>query len=805
MRRRTLLLLWAGLALGAQVLPGLVGRGVVGAEPPTEPQAPVLAYVIRARLDPRTHAITCDGELTWRNTTSVAVPDFHLHLYLNAFRDAHSTFLRESQGDHRGAKFHLDHPGGIDVTSFRTAAGEELVGRAGYASCDDANPDDRTVMVLPLPEPIAAGASATFHVAWTSRLPKAFARTGFGGDYHMAAQWFPKPGVFEEVAGAAAPTAEWNCHQYHGTSEFYADYGRYDVTITVPRAYAKRVGATGVRVEDREDEAAGTYTCRFEARDVHDFTWVCDTDFVVEAFQFPGGDGGQPEARARAAALLGKQPEELSLHPVHVTILLQPEHADQLERHQRAVVQALTHMGFWFSPYPYDTLTVVDPDHRADDTGGMEYPTLITGGSEYVLRKDGLDPEGVLVHEFGHQFFYGLVGTNEFEDAWMDEGLNTYGTARTLVAAYPPAPPATAYAGLFVAGERPLAWQGLLGGVRSAVPLLPQVLTKDVRIPWGRLGAIRAVGSWMGLEAPDDLPLLPEDVPDAGTLAYLREAPFLTLLPIRAMTEYERERISVARRPLVDPIAGVKAWQYMDARSYGTNSYRRTAASLRTVEALVGEGVFLKGMRTYVERWRYRHPKPEDLFSVLTEVADAEGRPGLRETLRALFERPDAVDYGVGGIEVFDPDGEDEDGAHDAAKAAPADPLAPRRKPESTVLLRRLGGCRLPVEVHVTFEGGAQRRVRWEVDGRVTSLDGQPAPLQPVGSGQAQGLWTKVRFVADTPAIAAEVDPRRVLSLERDRTNDGLVKEPQGPSPALPLSVRLLGWVEMMSSFYGGL
>ena len=804
MRRRTLVLAWAALAVGAQVLPGLLGGGAARAEPPSASHDPVLIYVIRTALDPKSHVLACDGDLTWRNTTSVAVPDFHLHLYLNAFRDAHSTYLRESLGEHRGAKFDFEHPGSIEVTSFRTAAGEELVGRAGYASCDDANPDDRTVMVLPLPEPIAPGASATFHLAWTSKLPKAFARTGYGGEYHMAAQWFPKPGVFEEVPGEGAMTAEWNCHQYHGSSEFFADYGRYDVAITVPRAYEGKVGATGQRVDTKVDEAKGTVTYRHEAVDVHDFAWVCDTDFEVFTYQFPGGDAGQKEAQERAAALLGKDPVELNLPPVHVTVLLQPEHKDQAERHRVAVFHALAHMGFWFGPYPYSTLTVVDPDHRADDTGGMEYPTLITGGTDYVARADGLDPEGVLVHEFGHQFFYGLVGNNEFEDAWMDEGLNTYGTARTLVAAYPRERPAVEYAGLHVRGEKPLPWKGVIGGLGVALPHLP---TEDWRIPWGKIGFIGSAGRWLGLSPPDDLPLLPEDVPDAGTLAYLREAPFLTLLPIRPMSVYENERTWVAKRPVVDPIAPVKAWEYMDRRSYGVNSYGRTAAAVRTLEGLVGEDVVLRGMRAYVDAYRYRHPKPEDFFHALVQAAEAKGHPGLRDTIRTLFETADAVDYGIGGIEVWDPDEKHGEGGKGAGKGeeAPADPLAPKRKPESTVLLRRYGDARLPVEVRVAFEGGTERRVRWEVDGRVTSLDGQPAPLQPIAPGRAQGRWTKIRFVNDTPAIAAETDPRRLLQVERDRTNDGLVPEPEGPNPVLPLSVRLLGWVEMMSSFYGGL
>ena len=801
MNRRGLLLLWAGLALGAQVVPSLLPRGAVEADPgPTT--NPVLAYVIRARLDPTTHEVTAQGTLTWRNTTAYPAPDFHLHLYLNAFRDEHSTFLRESHS-HRGTDFDFAHPGGIEVTSFRTEAGVDLRPQAMFSSCDDANPDDKTVLVVPLPEPVEPGESATFHVDWVSRLPKAFARTGFGGDYHMVVQWYPKPGVFEPQTGDGATGAGWNCHQFHAASEFYADYGRYDVTLTVPIAYKDRVGATGERQDADTKEEGGSVSYRFLAEDVHDFAWVCDTDFVVKVHEFKGSPEDVPEdLQKRVAELLGKKVRDLDLTPVKVTLLLQPEHADQEERHKRAVFEGLKHMGLWFGPYPYRTLTVVDPDHRATDTGGMEYPTLITVGTDYVLHPRGWDPEFVAVHEFGHQYFYGLVGTNEFEHAWMDEGLNTYGTARTLMAAYPPAPSLTWYAGRPLEGEKPLAFHGLLGGLRKALPRMSERLTDDARIPWGKIGFIESAGAALGLDAPDDLPVLPE-TPDAGTLAYLREAPFLTLLRIRPASVAEHERIRVARRPVVDAIAGVKSWEYMDGRSYGQNSYARTAASLRTIEALVGEDVLLQGLRRYVDTYRFRHPVPGDLFTVLTETARDAGKPFPDGLLRTLFGTSDTVDYGIGRLEVLDFDGDDhgkQAGAHDV------DPLAPKRLPESTVLLRRFGETRLPVDVRVRFEDGSERRVRWELDGTVSAQDQLPPPLQPVRpKAGEQGRWTKLRFVNRSKVAWAEVDPERKLHLEHDRTNDGLVREPEGPSPVLPLTVRLLGWVEMMTSFYGGL
>lgn len=791
MRPRTLLLGAALLAAGARLLPVLLPRAAAAPE-----RRPVLTYALRARLNPATREVLGSGTLTWRNLTGVPVPDFHLHLYLNAFRDEHSTFLKETLGAHRGATFDGEHPGGIELRSFRTADGTELKDRGAFVSCDDGNPDDRTVYVMPLPEAIPAGGEATFQVAFTSRLPKAFARTGFGGEYHMVAQWYPKPGVFEEVNEGGALAGRWNCHQFHGSSEFFADYGDYDVTLTVPAVYAGRVGATGVRVADSADVEEGTVTVRHEARDVHDFAWVCDTDFVVREHLFPGGDGGQPEEQARVAALLGRAPHDLDLHPVRVTLLLQPEHADQEERHRNAVFQALTHMGFWFGAYPYDVLTVVDPDHRAGDTGGMEYPTLITGGTSIRPAARGWDPEFVLVHEFGHQFFYGLVGTNEFEDAWMDEGLNTYATARVMTRAFRPQPPFASYLGQHVVGERPLPFPGLLAALGQAAPALRSLLEEDARIPFGRLAPVAAAGAALGLQPPDDLPLLPA-LPDASAVAWLREAPFLTLLPLRGLAPAEAERSWVASRPRVDPIAGVKAWEYMDTRSYGVSSYGRTAAALRTLEGLLGEETLLRGLRTYVERQRFRHPRPADLFATLDEVATAAGRTGTRDLLQVLFERAGTFDYGVQSI--------DADEAKEPSGPAPGAPPAPPHVPASRVTLRRHGDLVLPVDVLVTLEDGRERRLVWEADGRVTSRDGESPPAQPVAPAGTQGRWTRLVFVGAPLVASVEMDPWHRLALEHDRSNDGLVRKPKGPSPGLPLSIRLLGWVEQLTTFYGGL
>jgi hypothetical protein len=784
--RARLLLLWGALALLAQVLPPLLPGAPAGAD---EPDVEVVAYDIDARLDAERHVVTGTARLEWRNTTAFPAEDVWLHLYLNAFRDDKSTFMKESKGKHRGHDFHPAHPGSIAVTSFVPEGGTDLVAKGEYVSCDDQNPDDRTVLRIPLDRPVAPGATGVFRVEWTSTLPKVFARTGFGGEFHMIAQWFPKPGVFEETEIGGERGAEWNCHQFHGSSEFYADYGRYDVRMTVPAAYRGRLGATGERVGEPRENEDGTITFRHRASRVHDFAWTCDTDYVVKEYVFAGGPGTSREERDRVARILGRAPEALDLPPVKVTLLLQPEHEDQAERHRVAVFHALTYMGFWFGPYPYPTLTVVDPDHRAGDAGGMEYPTLITAGTEYVAPERVWDPEFVIVHEFGHQHFYGLIGTNEFEHAWMDEGMNTYGTAKTLMKAYPPCPPVTRYAGFPLYRERPLEFAGWIDASRKAAPVVTALLDDELPLPFGSLAPVEGLAGALGVHHPPEEVSLWPSYEGVSAVAFLREAPLLTLFETASRTVKEDERTWLANVPVVDPIAGRSAWEYMNRRSYSINSYGRTADSLRTLEGLVGEETMVRIMREYGERWRWRHPTPQDFFRVAEEVAGREGKGPLDWFFRETFLSSEAMDFGIEDVTTFEDAGE-KDG-----KKTPA---------VSIVTVRRHGGVRMPVDVRVRMKDGTERTFRWERDDRVVAADGGADPGVATPARGEQSRWVRIRVTAPSEVVAAEVDPLGRYSLDRDRTNDGL-RTKSDRDATLALAIRLLGWTEMTTSFYGGL
>jgi hypothetical protein len=376
--------------------------------PPTEEGLPPLpeksprnaSYTMEARFDPSKHEVTGSLVLTWRNTSDQALDRFPFHLYWNAFRNNLSTTARGGGGRRRPILGVGEDRtfGYIDVKTIRRLEPEEEL-KPQFLAPDDANADDRTVMEVKTARPVAPGETARFRVEWKALIPYGtVGRAGWVHDYNFIVQWFPKIGVFWK--------GKWNAHQFHPWTEFFADYGVYDVSLTVPRDFV--VGATG-RLEETKDNPDGTKMLRFVQEDVHDFAWTASRRFLERKATFD--DPGYPK--------------------VEIRLLVQPEHAHLADRYLEATKIALRTYGTWSAPYPYPQITVVDPAWRSG-SGGMEYPTLFTGGANIFSPRALQSPESVTIHECGHQFWYGLVGNNEFEEAWLDEGFNTYTQGKAI-------------------------------------------------------------------------------------------------------------------------------------------------------------------------------------------------------------------------------------------------------------------------------------------------------------------------------------------------------------------------------------
>jgi hypothetical protein len=396
---------------------------------------PIASYELTARLDPKAKAIEGGEILTWLNDSPDEIRELQFHLYMNAFKNEKTTFLRESGGASRGYPIEKDGWGWIDVKRLQVEGGPDLTRAIRFIQPDDGNPDDQTVIAVPLPAPVKPGGTIRLAIDFYTKLPKVFARTGYRRDFYMVAQWFPKIGVWEKAGERYAAKGGWNCHQFHAMSEFYADYGAYRAALTVPSNYV--VGATGVLEERHENPGAGTTTYRFVEQDVHDFAWTASPVYQRIERRFVADREAGAREVAAMAKLLGLPESHVRLTDVQMILLIQPEHAAQIERHFKAVTNALKYYGLWYGAYPYRTITIVDPPYGAGGAGGMEYPTLFTAGTSWWVGDDEPGPEAVIIHEFGHQYWYGMVGSNEFEEAWLDEGINSYSTTRVLAAAYP--------------------------------------------------------------------------------------------------------------------------------------------------------------------------------------------------------------------------------------------------------------------------------------------------------------------------------------------------------------------------------
>jgi hypothetical protein len=644
---------------------------------PADPSLPPLpersprnaSYTIDARLDPDRHIIDGTLVLDWRNTSGVALSSFPFHLYWNAFRNNLSTSARGERrpvarpfsDEDRYRRF-----GYVQVRSVRllgpgadpAGAGTDLTPALRYVQPDDGNADDQTVMEVTAPAAVPPEGTARFRIEWTSRIPHGdVGRAGWVHDYNFIAQWFPKIGVYAKGG--------WNAHQFHATTEFFSDYGVYDVRLTVPQGFV--VGATGRLEETLPGPTADTQTFHFHQDDVHDFAWTASRRFRERNGRFD--DPGYP--------------------PVEIRLLVQPEHEHLAARYIEATRIALRSYGAWSAPYPYAQITVVDPAWGSA-SGGMEYPTLFTGGAAIRAPRALQSPEGVTIHECGHQFWYGLVGNNEFEEAWLDEGFNSYHDEKAAQLALGPLGFGRRYFG-------------------------PATLARGLRAPW----PVLAPGVWIGR--------------GEGDLAALR-------------------------RTGKSDVMARRGWEYASREAYTLNSYGKPALSLQTLEALVGDDVMTRILRTYARRYRFAHPTSEDFIAIVNEVTGRDYRWYFDQT----WFSGDLCDYAV---DVRNDEARVLEGFDRTPPGAPAGVPAlasPRpQRPEGDegpfdveVTVRRLGEVRMPVEVLVEFADGRSAREAWD----------------------GQYRWVRFKYHG-AKVRRAVVDPERKIALDVNPANNSWVDE----------------------------
>jgi hypothetical protein len=648
-----------------------------------QPLSPRIAnYDINVKLNIENRTLHGKEKLTWHNKTQDRITELQFHLYLNAFRNTKSTFMIESDGSHRGHKIDEEGWGYIEVNKITLPSGQDLTTQMEFIHPDNDDADDKTVFRLPLSRPILPGGSIVLNIDYTAKLPEPpFARTGAKEEYFFVGQWFPKIGVYID--------GKWNCHQFHRNSEFFADFGVYNVHITVPKKNI--VGATGIEVEVK-DNGDGTTTHFYHAEDVHDFAWTTSPEFIE---------------------VKGKSQD------VDIRVLMQPDYKGQGQRHLDAAKVAVEYFQNWYGDYPYPNLTVVDPRRGAGGSAGMEYPTLITAGTFYGLPKGLRMVEMVIIHEFGHNFWYHLVANNEFEEAWLDEGINSYSESQIFADHYGP--------------------------------------TGDIIDVWGI-----------------------------------------------KINDQQAQRAQYIAFPDLDPIVQ-NSWNYYSYSSYGINSYQKPALMLTTLQNYLGKETMQNIMRTYFERWKFKHPKTQDFVDVANEVSGQDLNWFFEQALYSTA----VVDYGVDRIiirEIKKEKGYDftlsvleddttttdttgiaitEDSISQALETGSisvevdtADTAEAEKEQKiyySEVKIRRLGSFKFPVEIEVIFNNGEKIREQWD----------------------GQDLWKNFRYVKQAKLVSATVDPDNKIPIDINFTNNSRTVKKQAKG-VNKLAIRFLFWMQFL-------
>ena len=366
-------------------------------------------YRIEASLDPETREISGLVELIWRSPAAGVLGSVPIHLYLNAFSHQGTTWMAGAwQGRRPGIRSLadlFDDPWGYIELDRVTQDGESCP--VQFIQPDDGNPLDRSLAEVTLASPLAPGETLRLSMSFRARLPIPMARTGGRDDYFHVAQWFPKIGVYESAGVRGRSDGGWAARQFHGPTEFYADFADWEVTLDVPTGYTLLATGEGEEIETQDSTRS---RWRFGQRAVHDFAFVAAVGMHVETHpHVPKGGGAE----------------------VAITYATPSEVSHRVPRMRRVAEKTFDVMGQRVGPYPFSTMTIVEPHFKAAATSGMEYPTLVTGGfgdrlfDLPGLRDSGFN-DGVIAHEIIHNYFQGMVANDEQEEPFLDEGFTSY-------------------------------------------------------------------------------------------------------------------------------------------------------------------------------------------------------------------------------------------------------------------------------------------------------------------------------------------------------------------------------------------
>ncbi len=348
-------------------------------------------FTINVSLNDADHTLDAFETIEYINHSPDTLRFIWFHLWPNAYKNDKTAFSEQFLKSGR-TDFYFSKPwqkGYINQLNFKSD------GVTANTQSDSNNID--IVKVL-LPKPLLPGATTIITTPFKVKLPYNFSRGGHIGRDYQVAQWFPKPAVYDKKG--------WHPMPYVDQGEYYADFGKYDVEITLPSAYI--VAATGVlqdaetlrqlKQKGKHTATGNTKTWHYKQNNIHDFAWFASKNFI---------------AKYDTVMLPSKK-------VIDVFSFYNPK-SKGWDATVGYAKDGLRHYSSWLGDYPYSTATVVQGS-KNENSGGMEYPTITL----ITVQTTGKDLDATIVHEVGHNWFEAALATNERAHPWMDEGMNSY-------------------------------------------------------------------------------------------------------------------------------------------------------------------------------------------------------------------------------------------------------------------------------------------------------------------------------------------------------------------------------------------
>lgn len=367
-------------------------------------------HKIEVVFNPETKSINANIETKYINNSPDTLFYIYYHLWPDAYRNNETEFAKQ-QVVLGKTDFYYSSPderGYIDSLSFTVNGKLAFLNDTKFGS---------DVKLLVLPEKLAPGDTILIKTPFYVKIPKMFSRLGYDENTFCLTQWYPKPAVYDKNG--------WNPMSYLDMAEFYSEFGNFEVEITLPDNYI--VAASGrlrtkselMRVEDyalacekakNKDniqifgDSLKTKTIIFEGNNMHDFAWFASPDFCVNLEYYVPFEGA---------------------HSICCQTYFNKNNSNLWRNSIKYVKQAVNFYSTEIGLYPYSSCIAVAGPLSAG--GGMEYP-----GITVVTASNQGDLENVIIHEIGHNWFYGILASNERQDPWIDEGFTSYYECRYM-------------------------------------------------------------------------------------------------------------------------------------------------------------------------------------------------------------------------------------------------------------------------------------------------------------------------------------------------------------------------------------